>query len=81
MPLSSLEALREIAKKLSPAPDEIPDGFKSVATWATECRISRSSAERILISGAKYGLLETAVYRIRSASGKLGPVRHYRIKP
>jgi len=72
------EFAQMIAKVHENKTEKIPDGFKTIETWAKENNMSPSYAAVNIHEGFKAGLMEKKEFRIKTGAG-VRAVAHYKI--
>lgn len=73
------EAFRALAAELR-GDEETPEaGFLTKQQWMRESALSEAQLQRILRKAIDKGKVEMRKYRVKTASGMVRPIEHYRI--
>lgn len=59
-------------------PDVIPDGFKTAAEWAKLWGKTERTANKLLLSGLRAGILEANRFRVMNGKDRTKQVRYFR---
>jgi hypothetical protein len=82
MEITNMKKINDFAQMIAQVQqnktEKIPEGFKTIETWAKENNMSNSYAAINIQEGFKAGLMEKKEFRIKTGAG-VRAVAHYKI--